>query len=72
MNFQDYYNIYATGNTNFNVYKGIKKSENPKWLGWKEIQRCKSLGEPLENDYLNALVYNFYLCEFILNKLYIN
>lgn len=72
MNFQDYYNIYATGNTNLNIYKGIKKSENPKWLGWKEIQRCKSLSEPLENDYLNTLVYNFYLCGFILNKLYIN
>lgn len=71
MNFQDYYNTYATDQINLNSYKGIKKSENPKWLGWKEIQRCKLFDEPIENEYLDTLVYNFYLCEFILNRFYI-
>lgn len=72
MNFQDYYNTCSVGSMNLNSYRGIKKSENPKWLGWKEIQRCKLLNEPIENDYLDTLVYNFYLCEFILNKLYVD
>lgn len=48
-----------------NTYKGIKKRKNPKWLGWKVLKKLKQEKKPFESDYLDLLVYNFYLCQFI-------
>jgi hypothetical protein len=48
-----------------NTYKGIKKKKYPKWQGWKVLKRLKAEKKPFESDYLDLLVYNFYLCQFI-------
>lgn len=48
-----------------NTYKGIKKRKTPKWLGWKVLKKLKQEKKPFESDYLDLLVYNFYLCQFI-------
>lgn len=72
IDFQDYLSIRTFAKPlNLNSYKGIKKTEHPKWLGWKEINLLKNSNPTLQSEYLDVLVYNFYMCEYIANKFYV-
>lgn len=51
---------------------GISKEQYPKWGGWKEVNKLRQVNKTdYDSEYLNVLVCNFYLVQYIASKLYL-
>lgn len=72
MNFKTFYKS-KTNNAIMDIdrYYGILKSDYPNWNGWSVLNALKRERKSFKNEYLEILVYNFYMVSYIANKMYL-
>ena len=52
-------------------YCGIINADYPKWKGWSALNNLKHERKSFKSEYLEILVYNFYMVSYIANKMYL-
>lgn len=70
--FKEYMNKNIASKMQFSNYKGIRKKDFPRWMGWAIIEKYKEEGvhvSDIQDKTLDILVHNFFFIAYLTESL---